>query len=139
MKIPPYLRVNPGYPGSITSIIGHHPKNMNCINCVVAVDRILAGGGLQSALPNRVGESIFALEDLYDRRFINVYSQTHIEILMHLAGIGARGIIYGEVDLGLGHTINVANLDKKIVFIDGQSGKYDRVSVFKNLALLRTN
>jgi Papain fold toxin 1, glutamine deamidase len=139
MKIPPYLRVNPGYPGSISSVIGNHPKNMNCVNCVVAVDRILAGGGLQSALPDLIGESILTIEDLYDRRFINVYSQTHIEILMDLAGVGARGIIYAEIAIGLGHVINVVNLDGKIVFIDGQSGKFDRISVFKNLALLRTN
>ncbi len=139
IRLPPYLRVNPGYPGSITSKIGRHPRNMNCVNCVIAIDRMLAGGGLQLALPDLIGGSVLEIEDLYERQFIDVYSHVHIEILLQLAGAGARGIVYGEITVDLGHAINVVNLGKEIIFIDGQSGRFYRTLAFKNLALLRTN
>jgi RHS repeat-associated protein len=139
LRIPPNLRVNPGYPGPPTFTIGRQPRNMNCANCSISVDNILGGGGVQSALPNRNGVSIFELEDLYGSQFVNVSSQVHIEMLLQSAGPGSRGIIYGERGPGQAHVFNVANLGGEIVFVDGQSGRYANVASFTNLGLLRTN
>lgn len=138
LRIPKELRVNPGYPGP-PKFIGFQPKNMNCVNCVVTVDNILSGRGLQMAVPNKAGASIFELEDLYGNNFVDAFSQEHIEILMKEAGSGARAIVYGERAKDHGHVFNVANLGGEIVFIDGQSGRYANVKDFTNLGILRTN
>jgi Papain fold toxin 1, glutamine deamidase len=112
---------------------------MNCVNCVVAVDNILGGGESQVALPNRMGSSIFELENLYGNSFVDAFSKEHIEILLEEAGTGSKGIVYGERAADHGHVFNVVNLEGRIIFIDGQSGKYANVKEFKNLAILRTN
>ncbi len=136
MRIPKDLRVNPHYPGPPT-IIGRHRRNMNCVNCAIAVDDILNGGYPRSALPNRSGEPFLNLEEFYGRDFIDVQTPKHIESL--ISADRARGIMLGQRPNGEWHVFNVVNKNGNIVFIDGQNGRFADPSSFKNLGLLRTN
>jgi|GEM_PF-6578151 len=142
IKIPLTLRVNPKYPGR-PKYIGRQPWNMNCVNCAVAVDQILAGSVNVLALPDpqAAGFSIMELEDLYNSRFVEISSKTEIEALLRQSGNGSRGIVFGMRDAldEHGHVFNVVNLGGEIVFIDGQSGRYANIEEFTDLGLLRTN
>lgn len=139
LRIQPSLRVNPGYPGSQSFPIGITSRNMNCGNCAVAIDNILGGGGLQSALPTIAGICVEDLQQLYKNFFVDVSNQSEIEILLQSAGSGARGIVYGEKGLNQGHVFNAVNLRGEVAFIDGQSGRYANVASFSELAFMRTN
>ena len=137
MKLPPRLRVNPNYPGK-PSFAGRQPRNMNCVNCAVAVDQVLAGKTVKALPdPSASGFAVYELEDLYNNYFVDVSSKAEIEVILGQAGTGARGIVYGEGDMG--HVFNVANLGGEIVFIDGQSRRLANVEQFRNLALLIRN
>lgn len=139
LRIQPNLRVNPGYPGPPSFSIGRTPRNMNCGNCAVAIDNIIGGGGLQSAVPNSAGLYVEDLQQLYKNFFVNVSNQLDIELLLQSAGSGARGIVYGERGLNQGHVFNAVNIRGEVSFIDGQSGRYANVANFSELAFMRTN
>jgi RHS repeat-associated protein len=140
----PYLRVNPGYPGSaLDPAIGRQPRNMNCVNCAITVDRVLAAATdstveFLNALPdpNAAGFSIWDI----GLDWIDVSSKTDIENLL-LRREGARGIVYGvrKVNEEAGHVFNAVNLGGEVVFIDGQVGRYANVDEFKILEFLPTN
>jgi Papain fold toxin 1, glutamine deamidase len=141
IRLPPNLRVNPGYPGR-SVFTGLQGRNTNCGNCAVAIDNILAGGGLQRALPNpnpnRDGVFLFELEELYVNRHFFDIATADIEPLLLARGLDARGMVAGLTKSGGAHIFNVVNLGGKIVYIDGQIGRYTNLSAFTGLTLMMT-
>jgi hypothetical protein len=111
---------------------------MNCVNCAVTVDNILAGGESQLAVPNRYETFLLELEEMYDSQFSDV-SATELKLLLKSQGTGTRGIVYGEIGLEQGHVFNAINLDGEVLFIDGQNGRYADLTNFVNLAFLQTH
>jgi hypothetical protein len=67
---------------------------MNCVNCAVAVDQVLAGKTVKALPdPSANGFAVYELEDLYNNYFVDVSSKAEIEVILGQAGTGARGIV----------------------------------------------
>jgi hypothetical protein len=105
--------VNPGYPGP--------GRLTNCANCALATDATLAGRPA-CALPGGA-TSIRVLEAHFGRPFEYVSSRQRMVAKLARAGPGARGIVFASRGTRRpGHLFNVANLDGKVTFVDGQHG-----------------
>lgn len=117
-------------------------EGINCINCVIATDSILAGRPA-SALPlfERRVPTTDILERYYGARFSRpMYIDQITEIMMQL-GHGARGIVAGMPPPGefAGHVFNVQNFRGTVRYLDGQSGRPADVERYPIFMLLRTN
>lgn len=89
----------------------------NCIECGMAVDDVLSGraavagnSSKATVMPKRIGGSELAAE----------HTRESIEQELLQAGDGSRGIVITRAKDGQGHTANVANLEGKTYWIDGQ-------------------
>ncbi|TGL66540.1 polymorphic toxin-type HINT domain-containing protein, partial [Leptospira kmetyi] len=127
--------INPGFP----DIPG---TTSNCTNCVIATDSTLAGQPA-SAMRLESGRPLSFLEDHYGKKFQNVNNLNDISDILSKAGSGSRGIIAGYRANGVeGHVFNAVNVNGKILFIDGQTGRIADVSSgqgFTKFKFLRTD
>jgi filamentous hemagglutinin len=110
---------------------------MNCVNCVVATDAMLAGRPA-SALPGGPYR-ISVLENLYGATFSAPSPIGSVTEAMAAAGPNARGIVFGSRGSEVGHVFNVVNQNGVIRFLDGQTGQPASLGGFNSFQLLRTN
>ena len=105
--------VNPGYPGP--------GRLLNCANCALATDATLAGRPA-CALPGGA-TSVGVLEAHFGSSFKHVASAQQMVATLEHAGPGARGIVFASRGRHRpGHLFNAANLDGRVVLVDGQHG-----------------
>lgn len=110
----------------------------NCVNCVIAVDSILAGRPA-SALPGKA-EPLTVLEDWFGTRFSYPMHIDELKMRMFIAGPGARGAVHaGRKNTFVGHAFNVVNDRGRVRLLDGQSGTPADLRPFYYFRLLRTN
>jgi filamentous hemagglutinin len=123
--------VNPGFPTA--------GRILNCVNCSVATDALLAGNAAV-ALPSNGAVPISVLEEMFGGEFSSTMTEEQISQQLLSAGNGARGIVFGYRGAGnIGHVFNVVNQNGVIRFLDGQTGKPAQFGGFDSLHLLRTN
>ncbi|MFP3595857.1 hypothetical protein [Chryseobacterium sp. SIMBA_029] len=108
----------------------------HCVNMVIAVDEYLRTGKITTALPSDV-QNIFELEKIFGGPFLSMGIPSINKVMKE----GERGIIFGyrgfDVD---GHVFNVIKKDRKLIFIDGQSGTNANLgNGYISFKYLRTN
>jgi filamentous hemagglutinin len=111
--------------------------NMNCVNCVVATDALLAGRPA-SALPGGPYR-LSTLEKFFGTTFGKPGEIADVSTAMTTAGSGARGIVFGSRGSEVGHVFNVVNQNGVVRFLDGQTGTAASLDGFSSFQLLRTN
>ncbi|MFD8708599.1 putative T7SS-secreted protein [Kitasatospora sp. NPDC059648] len=108
---------------------GQPGYNVNCTNNVVAVDRRLDGLDVYTA-PLQKGRTDPEMEDLYRKELGDPEASFHpvrgydvISEDMSARGPGSRGVV--SIDRGdyTGHVFNVVNVDGRVIYIDGQTGR----------------
>ncbi|MBC8754187.1 hypothetical protein H2O64_05855 [Kordia sp. YSTF-M3] len=131
---------------------GEIKSSLNCANCAIAVDRILAGFPT-SAVPYTIrkrwkngkfintasydtGTYLTVLEKEFGKKFILDMPPKKIrETLKN----GQRGIVYGKVNgRSIGHVFNAVNDNGVIKFLDGQTGKKANL-IYDTYQFLPTN
>lgn len=150
-----YKEINPGFKQGASSL-DKDGFNNNCVKCAIAFEANARGANVQ-ANSFKFGDS----EDLsksraYEKAFdgANTWevgrakkAQTVREIELTMTedfGVGSRAIIQ-EHGAGRRHTMNVVNLNGKVVVVDAQAGKHGSVNTMltgldtKNMTLTRTD
>jgi hypothetical protein len=109
--------VNRGLP------LGRTPgtRDMNCANCAVATDAMLAGSPA-AALPGQATDAR-DVSAMYGKPWAPMRGIAHMQIEMTAAGSGSRGIVFGERNGDIGHFFNVVNQKGTVRFLDGQTGE----------------
>jgi hypothetical protein len=110
---------------------------MNCVNCAIATDALLAGRPATALLggPYRID----VLERVFGAKFSSASVIRVVIEVMRATGSGSRGIVYGVREAGVGHVFNVVNQNGIIRFLDGQTGRAAELSGYVQFRLLRTN
>lgn len=125
---------------------------LNCANCAIAVDAILAGfpnsalpwtyrkvmknGKLTDIVSYDVGTNLSDLEIFFKRKFSDNIT---IDSIKNTLKPGQRGIIFAyKKNSTLGHFFNVINEDGIVKFLDGQTGKSANL-IYDVYKLLPTN
>jgi hypothetical protein len=110
---------------------------MNCVNCAIATDALLAGRPATALLggPCRID----VLERIFGAKFGSAGPIGSVVEPIWAAGPGSRGIVYGVKEVGVGHVFNVVNQNGCIRFLDGQTGCAAELGGYVQFRFLRTN
>ncbi|MFI9360734.1 putative T7SS-secreted protein [Kitasatospora sp. NPDC053057] len=102
---------------------------VNCTNNVVTVDKRLDGLDLYTA-PHPIGRTELETEELFKKElgnptasFQEVRGYDVISEDMSARGPGSRGVVQIGREGGSGHVFNVVNIDGRVIYIDGQTGR----------------
>ncbi|MBW3643379.1 MAG: type VI secretion system tube protein Hcp, partial [Actinobacteria bacterium] len=128
--------VNPRKPGEPGPGSGIPNRYENCVNCSIATDAVLSKNPA-SALPG-LPTATAVIEQAFGRSFRNVASRDAIVSELRVAGNGARGVVHGIRDRGVGHVFNAVNQRGTVRFLDGQTGREASFAGFSRLRFLRT-
>jgi filamentous hemagglutinin len=116
---------------------------LNCGQCSLAVDKLLAGEPTGAVAADAGPMLVRDLEAQAGGKFGLGTTAAAIEKDMSSAGSGARGIIFGSRGPGqIGHFFNVVNQNGVVRFLDGQTGTAANLGAsqgYVNLHMLRTN
>ncbi len=128
-----YLDVTAGAIRGINAIGG----TTNCVNCAVATDATLAGRPASALLggPYRID----VLEEIFGAKFSVPEAISWVVEVLSASGPGARGIVLGVRDGGVGHVFNIVNQKGVVRFLDGQIGRPAILDGYAQFRLLRTN
>ncbi len=109
----------------------------NCVNCSIATDATLAGRPASALFggPYRID----VLEKTFGAKFSAPESIGKMIEALSSAGPGARGIVFGVRDNGVGHVFNVVNQKGVVRFLDGQTGRAAALDGYTQFRFLRTN
>lgn len=110
---------------------------LNCVNCAIATDALLAGRPA-SALPGGPYR-ISVLEQIFGAKFSFPVSREKIVEALLATGSGSRAIVFGFTGDAVGHVFNAVNQGGIIRFLDGQTGTVPALSRYAELRFLRTN
>ena len=121
------------------SIRGVNPGcgTMNCVNCAVATDALLAGRPASALLggPYKIG----TLESIFGAKFSMPLDIAKVVDALSAAGSGSRAIVFGVRSGGVGHVFNAVNQRGTIRFLDGQTGTVAVLLGYTEFRFLRTN
>jgi hypothetical protein len=122
--------------GSIRNI-NSRGGTMNCVNCAIAADAVLAGRPASALLggPSRID----TIEKIFGAKFSTSCDIGTVVDALLQAGSGGRGIVFGSRSNGVGHVFNVINQNGAIPFLDGQTGSAALLSEYAEFRFLRTN
>jgi hypothetical protein len=117
---------------------------LNCLECTIRVDDLLAGNRPLAAAARATEALDYSiLERIYGRQFSGLMSADEVTKVMNSGGMGSRGIVFGIpekiTDHTIGHFFNVANQKGVVRFLDGQAGGAADPSKFYRFRILRTN
>lgn len=123
------------FAGSIRSI-NRRRGTMNCVNCAVATDAMLAGRPASALLGDYARISI--LEQIFGAKFSQPCDILSVSQALLAAGTGSRAIIFGARSGDIGHVFNAMNQAGVIRFLDGQTGAAAVLDDFVDFRFLRT-
>jgi hypothetical protein len=128
-----YLDVTAGSIRVINAVGG----TKNCVNCSIATDATLAGRPASALLggPHRID----VLEKTFGVQFSAPESISKMIETLLSAGPGARGIVFGVRNSGVGHVFNAVNQKGVVRFLDGQTGHAAVLDGYAQFRFLRTN
>ena len=120
--------------GAVANPIG---GTQNCVACAIAGDARLSGNAAVAL--DTDAQLISVIEDTLGGSFQAVSGQAEIASLLENAGLGARGIVFGDRGVGqVGHVWNAVNQGGTIRFIDFQSGRAASFNGYKSFEFLLT-
>jgi hypothetical protein len=115
-------------------------NNLNCAECSVRVDDLLAGKPSGVAAPAADYTDMSVLQRIYQGEFSEPMTQNQLIQAMGDAGKGARGIVFGlKEGKEAGHFFNAVTGKNGVQMLDGQTGTAANPEQFDAFRLLRTN
>lgn len=123
-----------GDAGSIRNVNPGGGMN-NCVNCVATTDKVLDGEKVSAVLSEPQHPSV--LEKMFGSKFTPSSGKADIDSVMQSAGDGARGVVYGGRNGGVGHVFNAVNQGGIVRYLDGQIGSEASFDGFDHFFFMR--